>query len=73
MAAMLCARRAAVNPSPFRYHRGAMIDLLFGNGYEALLMSIALIAAIPYGIYVGLKKLGTKLFGGRTNGDSRTG
>jgi len=62
-----------VNPSPFRYHRAAMIDLLLGNGYEALLMSIALIAAIPYGIYVGLKKLGTRIFGGKDHGDTRTG
>jgi hypothetical protein len=50
-----------------------MIDLLLGNGYEALLMSIALIAAIPYGIYVGLKKLGTRIFGGKDHGDTRTG
>lgn len=62
-----------MNPPPFRYHPLAMIDLLFGNSYEMLLMSIALIAAIPYGIYVGLKKLGTKLFGGKGNGDTRTG
>ena len=51
----------------------AMVDLLFGNGYETLLLAIALIAAIPYGIYVGLKKLGTRITGGRHNGDSRTG
>lgn len=49
-----------------------MIDLLFGNGYEALLMTIALIAAIPYGIYVGLKKLVIRL-GGKDRGNSRTG
>lgn len=49
-----------------------MIDMLFGNGYEALLMSIALIAAIPSGIYVGLKKLAMRL-GGKSRGDSRTG
>ena len=50
-----------------------MIDLLFGNSYEALLMGIALIAAIPDGIYVGLKKLGSRISGGKDNGDTRTG
>jgi len=51
----------------------AMVDLLFGNGYEALLMSVALLAAIPYGIYVGLKKLSRRILGGRHDGDARTG
>ena len=50
-----------------------MVDLLFGNSYEALLLAIALIAAIPYGIYVGVKKLGSRIFGGKHDGDSRTG
>jgi hypothetical protein len=50
-----------------------MVDLLFGNGYETLLLLIALVAAIPYGIYVGLKKLGSRITGGKHNGDSRTG
>ena len=50
-----------------------MIDLLFGNSYEAAIMLVALIAAIPYGIYIGLKKLGTKIFGGKDDGDARTG
>ena len=50
-----------------------MIDLLFGNSYEAVLLIVALIAAIPYGIYIGLKKLGTRIFGGKDHGDSRTG
>ena len=50
-----------------------MIDLLFGRSYEALLMSIALIAAIPYGIHGGLKKLGARIFGGKDHGDTRTG
>lgn len=59
--------------SPFRYHLLSMIDLLFGNSYEALLMGIALIAAIPYGIYVGLKKLGSRISGGKDHGDTRTG
>ncbi len=50
-----------------------MVDLLFGNSYEALLLVIALVAAIPYGIYVGLKKLGSRFTGGRQNGNPRTG
>jgi hypothetical protein len=50
-----------------------MIDLLFGNSYEALLMLVALIAAIPYGIYVGFKKLASRISGGKQDGDSRTG
>jgi hypothetical protein len=50
-----------------------MIDLLFGSGYEAILLMVALIAAIPYGIYVGLKRLGTKIFGGKDDGNPRTG
>lgn len=67
-------RMALVNPHPaFRYHAPAMIDLLFGNSYEALLMVVALIAAIPYGIYVGLKKLGARITGGKDRGHSRTG
>lgn len=50
-----------------------MIDFFFGNGYEALLMTVALIAAIPYAIYMGLKKLASRITGGKANGDSRTG
>lgn len=49
-----------------------MIDLLFGNGYETLLMAIALLAAIPYGIYVGIKKVLARI-GGKHRGDTRTG
>lgn len=63
----------ACEPRGFQLPSAGMIDLIFGNGYEALLMTVALVAAIPYGIYVGIKKLGAKLFGGKTNGDSRTG
>ena len=50
-----------------------MVDFLFGNGYEAFLVAVALLAAIPYGIYVGLKRLATRITGGPRNGDSRTG
>jgi hypothetical protein len=50
-----------------------MIDLLFGNAYEGLLLAVALIAAIPYGIYVGLRKLGSRITGGKRDGDTRTG
>ncbi|MGE3073704.1 MAG: hypothetical protein AB7N24_06395 [Dehalococcoidia bacterium] len=50
-----------------------MVDLFLGNSYEALLFVIAIIAAIPYGIYIGLKKLGSRITGGKSDGDSRTG
>ncbi len=74
MRAILNMAVAPVNPRPaFGYHASAMIDLLFGNSYGALLMAVALIAAIPYGIYVGLKKLGARITGGKDRGHSRTG
>jgi hypothetical protein len=50
-----------------------MIDLIFGNSYEALLMLVALIAAVPYGIYVGFKKLASRISGGKRHGDPGTG
>ncbi|MGE0599074.1 MAG: hypothetical protein AB7J35_08500 [Dehalococcoidia bacterium] len=49
-----------------------MVDLLFGNSYDALLFVIAIVAAVPYGIYIGLKKLGTRIAGGKARGNSRT-
>ena len=50
-----------------------MVDLIFGNGYEALLATTALAAAVPYGIYVGLRKLSGRIGGGKRDGDTRTG
>lgn len=57
----------------FGYDHGAMVDLIFGNGYEAILAAIALVAAVPYGIYVGLRKLSRRIGGGKRDGDTRTG
>ncbi len=48
------------------------IDLLFGSLYGGLIFFIALLAAIPYGIWQGIKRLAAAL-GGNRNGDSRTG
>ena len=48
-----------------------MIDLLFGNSYEALLMTIALLAAIPYGIWQLIKRVVGRR--GGSDGDARTG
>lgn len=50
-----------------------MVDLIFGNGYEAILAAIALVAAVPYGIYVGFRKLSRRIGGGKRDGDTRTG
>ena len=47
------------------------IDLLFGTFYGGLIFLIALLAAIPYGIWQGIKRLAAAL-GGNRNGDSRT-
>jgi hypothetical protein len=46
-----------------------LIDLVFGSLYGALVTFIALFAAIPYGIWQGLKRLRKHLPGGR-NGDT---
>ena len=54
------------------YYR-RMVDLLFGNSYEAVLFVVAVIAAIPYGIYIGLKKVGSRITRGKQNGNPRTG
>jgi len=49
-----------------------LIQLLFGSLYGFLVTGIALFAAIPYGIWQGIKWVGAKLSGG-THGDTRTG
>ena len=53
-----------------------MIDslwgLVFGTLYGSFIMVIALLGAIPYGIYQGFKKL-TLRIRGDGNGDARTG
>jgi hypothetical protein len=48
------------------------IDLLFGSLYGGLVFVIALLAAIPYGIWQGIKRLAAAV-GGNRNGNSRTG
>ena len=45
-----------------------MIDLLFDNAYEGLLFGIAILAAIPYGLWQLFKKVT-----GRGQGDGSTG
>lgn len=47
------------------------IDLLFGTLYGGAITAIALVAAIPYGIWQGIKRLAAAL-GGNRNGDTRT-
>jgi hypothetical protein len=48
------------------------LDLVFGTFYGGLIFFIALLAAIPYGIWQGIKRLAAAI-GGRKNGDARTG
>jgi hypothetical protein len=48
------------------------IDLLFGTLYGSLIFFVALLAAIPYGIWQGIKRLSAAI-GGKRNGDARTG
>ncbi len=50
-----------------------MIDLLFGNAYESLLFGIAILAAIPYGLWQLVKKVTGRGQGGKPDGNSRTG
>lgn len=49
-----------------------LLQLAFGTLYGAGITLIALLAAIPYGLWQGAKWLGRHLTGG-THGDSRTG
>ena len=49
-----------------------LIELVFGTLYGAGITLIALVAAIPYGIWQGIKWLGRRISGG-ANGDARTG
>lgn len=46
-----------------------LTELLFGTLYGALVMGIALVAAIPYGIWQGLKWIGRRITGGN-HGDA---
>jgi hypothetical protein len=41
------------------------VDFLFSTVYTGLITMVALVAAIPYGIYVGSRKLWSKLRGGQ--------
>ena len=49
-----------------------LTSLLFGTFYGAAVMGIALLAAIPYGAWQGIRWLGRKLSGG-PHGNPRTG
>ncbi|MCK6563863.1 MAG: hypothetical protein L6Q80_03815 [Dehalococcoidia bacterium] len=45
---------------------------VFGTLYGGLVFGIALVAAIPYGAWQGIKRL-TRRNEGESNGDARTG
>ncbi|MCC7366066.1 MAG: hypothetical protein IT303_17000 [Dehalococcoidia bacterium] len=45
------------------------VELLFGTLYGGLVTLIALFAAIPYGIWQGIKRVGRRLSGGN-NGNA---
>ena len=62
-----------MNLGTFRYHQPAMLDLLLGNAYESLLFGIAILAAIPYGIWQLIKKVTGKGQEDGRNGNARTG
>lgn len=47
------------------------LDLLFGTLYGGAIFAIALLAAIPYGIWQGIKRLAAAI-GGNRDGDTRT-
>jgi hypothetical protein len=49
-----------------------LVQAAFGTLYGGLIMVIALLAAIPYGAWQGIKRLGRWTTGGR-NGDTKTG
>jgi len=46
-----------------------LADLFFGTLYGALITGVALVAAIPYGIWQGIKWVGRRLTGGE-HGDA---
>ncbi|MFN0096228.1 MAG: hypothetical protein ACKVVT_15815 [Dehalococcoidia bacterium] len=48
-----------------------LIDVLFGTLYGSLLFAVAVLAAVPYGIWQGLKRLG-RLIGGGSRGNDGT-
>lgn len=48
------------------------VDFVFGGLYGALVTVIALLAAIPYAAWQGVRRLGRR-FGGRQDGDARPG
>ena len=50
-----------------------LLSFAFGSLYGSLVTLIPLVAAIPYGIYQGGKRLLNHIRGGRTNGNPGTG
>ena len=56
------------------YHYPPMLDFafewLFGTLYGAVIILPALLAAIPYGIWQGIKRFTAWLKGGRANGNT---
>jgi hypothetical protein len=49
-----------------------LIDIVFFNLYGSLITVVTLLAAIPYAIWQGLRKLKNRI-GGALNGNARTG
>jgi hypothetical protein len=49
-----------------------VVDLFFGGLYGAAITIIALLAAIPYAAWQGIRRLG-RAFRRRDRGDARTG
>jgi hypothetical protein len=49
-----------------------LVDILFFNLYGAAITAIALLAAIPYGAWQGLRWLRQRI-GGAAGGNTRTG
>jgi hypothetical protein len=47
-----------------------VVDMLFGTLYGGLVMVAALLAALPYGIWQGLKRLGAWIKGGSPRGNN---
>lgn len=67
-------RPATDNPRGLSYDAHVLewgLDLLFGTFYGGLIFGVALLAAIPYGIWQGIKRL-TAAFGGNRDGNPRT-
>jgi len=47
-----------------------LFNLAFTMAYGGFILVIALLAAIPYGIWQGIKRIGARFSGGKTDGNS---